>query len=195
MDILGRLSRYFTRDEEAGFARPINPPRILPMEAPVSPGRKRLAAIVGTTAVAGLIAVVAQWEGKSNTPYRDIVNVMTVCYGETRVPMRRYSDDECKDMLANGLADFAGPVLKRNPELKGYDPQLISAVSLSYNIGSAAYNRSSVARNFSAGRWRSACNAFMRWNRAGDRAVQGLTNRRDAERKICLRDIPARYNR
>lgn len=132
-------------------------------------GRGKLAAVIGASAVAGLIGVVAQWEGKSNDPYRDIVNVMTVCHGETRVPMRRYSDAECEEMLAEGLADFAGPVLKRNPELRGHDPQLIAAISLAYNIGSAAYNRSTVARRFSAGDWKGACDAFLMWRFAGGR--------------------------
>lgn len=168
----------------------MEPARIEPLAPPVSPGRKRLAATIGASAVAGLIAVTAQWEGKRNDPYRDLVGVWTVCYGETRVAMRKYTNAECEDMLADGLADFAGPVLKRNPELRGHDPQLIAAVSLSYNIGPAAYARSTVARRFSAGDWRGACNAFLSWNRAGGRVVPGLTRRRESERRICLRDLP-----
>lgn len=181
--LLGALLRLFSRKREPEAA-----PKIEPMDTP-SPGRKRLAGVVGATAVAGLIAVVAQWEGRSNDPYQDLVGVWTVCYGETRVEMRRYSTEECKDMLADGLADFAEPVLKRNPELKGHDPQLIAAVSLAYNIGPAAYNRSTVAKRFSAGNWKGACDAFLRWNKAGGREVQGLTRRREAERKICLRGL------
>lgn len=92
-------------------------------------------------------------------------------------------------MLANGLADFAEPVLKRNPELKGHDAQLIAAVSLAYNIGPAAYNRSTVAKRFSSGDWKGACDAFLRWNKAGGRVVSGLTKRREAERRICLRGL------
>lgn len=177
------LIGLFSRKREPEAA-----PKIEPMDEP-SPGRKRLAAVVGTTAVAGLIAVVAQWEGKSNDPYRDLVGVWTVCYGETRVEMRRYTNEECKDMLANGLADFAEPVLKRNPELRGHDAQLIAAVSLSYNIGSSAYNRSTVAKRFSSGDWKGACNAFLAWNRAGGKVVSGLTRRREAERRICMRGL------
>ena len=181
------LLDYF-RPRADGRAEPISPPRIQPMEEPTS-GRARLAKIVGAGAVAGLIAVVAQWEGKSNDPYRDIIGVWTVCYGETRTAMRRYSDAECKDMLAHGLADFAGPVLARNPELRGRDPQLIAATSLAYNIGTRAYNRSTVARRFSAGDWRGACDAFLMWTKAGGREVKGLRARREAERKICLRGL------
>ncbi|MGX7895449.1 lysozyme [Tsuneonella sp. HG222] len=155
---------------------------------PPPSGKAALVALVGTAA-AGMIAVVAQFEGKSNDPYLDIVNVATVCYGETRVPMRRYSDAECEDMLARGLVDFAGPVLKRNPELRGHDAQLIAATSLAYNIGPAAYNRSTVAKRFSQGRWREACDAFMLWTKAGGRTVAGLVKRRQKERAICLRGL------
>ncbi len=175
-----------------GPRRPGEPaPRIEPLPVAGEParGRQRLAAIVGTTAVAGLIAVVAQFEGKSNDPYLDIVKIQTVCFGETRVPMRRYTDAECEDMLANGLADFAGPVLVRNPELRGHDAQLIAAVSLSYNIGSAAYSRSTVAKRFSSGDWKGACKAFLAWRFAGGREVEGLKRRREAERQICMRGL------
>ena len=91
MRLLDLFSRRF--DGRAGDMMPPVP------AARVTPGRAKLAAIVGTAA-AGLIAVVAQWEGKRNEPYQDIVGVWTVCYGETNTAMRRYSDGECKDMLA-----------------------------------------------------------------------------------------------
>lgn len=151
-------------------------------------GKQKLIGLVGGAAL-GLIAVVGGFEGKSNDPYLDIVKVPTVCYGETRVKMRRYSDAECEEMLAEGLSDFAAGVLKRNPELRGHDAQLLAAVSLSYNIGIGAYNRSTVARRFSAGDWRGACNAFLMWNKAGGRVVRGLQVRRQKEREICLRGL------
>ena len=149
----------------------------------------RLALLIGTGAAAALIATTAAWEGKSNVPYRDVVGILTVCYGETHQPMRRYTDAECKAMLSDRLADYAGPVLERNPELRGHDSQLVAASSLAYNIGVANYRRSSVARLFSAGRWKEACDAFLKWNRAGGREIKGLTNRRKAERAICLKGL------
>ena len=108
--------------------------------------------------------------------------------------MRRYSDSECEEMLADGLAAFTSAVLARNPELRGNDPQLLAATSLAYNIGSAAYSRSTIARNFSRGRWRSACDGFLAWSYAGGRRVEGLRKRREKERAICLRSIPAEFN-
>lgn len=181
---MGLLDLFVRRyDGRAGEMMP-------PVAVTASPGRAKLIAIVGTAA-AGLIAVTAQWEGLRTDPYRDQLahGILTVCYGETNVPMRRYSDDECKDMLAGSLATYAQAVLDRNPELRGHDPQVIAASSLAYNIGPAAYRRSTVARKFSAGDWRGACNAFLAWSYAGGRQVQGLLNRRKAEREICLRGV------
>ena len=182
MRLLDLFSRRY--DGRAGHMMPPMPRA----GARLPPGRAKLAALIGTAA-AGLIAVTAQWEGKRNDPYRDIVNVATVCYGETNVPMRRYSDDECKDMLAGSLAGYAEAVLKRNPELRGHDPQVIAATSLAYNIGPVAYSRSTVAKRFSAGDWRGACDSFLAWSFAGGKQVQGLLNRRRAERDICMRGL------
>lgn len=151
--------------------------------------KAQLAKIVGGAAAMLLIGMVGRFEGRSNDPYYDIVHVQTVCYGETRVEMRHYSDAECDDMLSSSLADFAQPVVARNPELLGHPNQLAAAVSLAYNIGPANYRRSTVARDFSLGQWRAACDAFLMWNRSGGRVVAGLTNRRKTERRLCLEDL------
>lgn len=150
-------------------------------------GMVRLIVLVGASAAAIMVPAVATYEGKSNDPYADIIGKMTVCFGETRVEMRRYSNAECNDMLAGGLADFAGAVLKRNPELAGRPEQLAAATSLAYNIGPANYSRSTVAKRFSARQWRAACDAFLAWNRAGGRVVAGLARRRQSERALCLK--------
>jgi lysozyme len=164
---------------------PISAWHLSPTPTPAK-GNARLVGVVGASAAALLIATVAQFEGKRNDPYFDIVRVQTVCFGETRVAMHRYSDAECTDMLANGLADFAEPVLKRNPELAGHPELLAAATSLAYNIGGANYAKSTVARRFSQGRWRDACNAFLMWTNAGGKKIAGLVRRREAERELCL---------
>ncbi|MDE2434751.1 MAG: lysozyme [Sphingomonadales bacterium] len=170
--------------------QPQSPPRFVPMAPDKPSGKAVLVGTVGTSAAALLLAMVGAWEGKRNDPYADIVGVMTVCYGETHVAMRRYSNAECSDMLAGSIADHARPVLARNPELAGHPEQLAAAVSLAYNIGPAAYARSSAARLFSAGQWREACDSFLKWSYAGGRQVKGLLKRRQAERAMCVRGLP-----
>jgi lysozyme len=159
------------------------------METRTGKGRAGLIAVVGACAAAIMTPLVAGWEGKRNDPYLDIVAVQTVCYGETRVRMRRYSDAECEDMLADALGEFAVEVLARNPELLQRPHVLAAATSLAYNIGSAAYRQSSAARHFSAGRWRAGCDAILLWRRAGGKVIRGLVKRRRAERAICLEGL------
>ena len=164
--------------------------RLVPDADKYPPRNGRLAATIGGSAALALTVLVGQFEGKRNDPYQDIVGVWTVCYGETNVSMRRYTDAECKDMLSDHLADYARPVLKRNPELSGHDNQIVAATSLSYNIGNGNYAKSKVAREFSAGRWRNACDAFLSWSYAGGKRVAGLLKRREQERAICLKGLP-----
>lgn len=138
-----------------------------------------------TAAVPLAAYFLAPWEGKINDPYTDIVGVRTVCYGETRVEMRRYTDAECLAMLNKAVAEFANQVLQCTPILANHPYQLAAATSLAYNIGVGAYCRSTVDRLFDAGDLKGACDQFARWRMAGGVIVQGLVNRRKAEAELC----------
>ena len=142
----------------------------------------------GGIAAALLLAVplVTKWEGKRNDPYRDIVGVKTVCYGETRVDMRRYSDAECTAMLHEAVKGFVEPVARCTPIIADRPYQLAAATSLAYNIGVGAYCRSTADRRFDAGDFKGGCAALKFWNRAGGRFVQGLANRRADEYRLCM---------
>lgn len=153
----------------------------------------RLAVLIGTGAAGVLVATVGAWEGFAADPYADKLahGILTVCYGDTQIEMRHYTKAECQEILADRLADYAAPVLAKSPELKGHPDQTVAAVSFAYNAGVANYGKSSVARLFKQGKWVSACNALMRWTYSGGKKRQGLVNRRNAERLICLKNIPA----
>ena len=147
----------------------------------------------GAAAVAlAVTALITPWEGKRNDPYLDIVKVPTVCYGETKVAMRRYSDAECKAMLQSSVTStYARQVFDCTPGLMDDRRvnQAAAAISLTYNIGATKYCRSTTARLFRAGRFAEGCRAIMQWRMAGGRVVQGLVNRRSAEVKLCLRGL------
>lgn len=141
-------------------------------------------------ATAGAVAVatpfIAGWEGKRNDPYKDIAGIRAVCYGETRVDMRRYSDAECTAMLERAVEGFTANVLKCTPSLAYKPYALAAATSLSYNIGQSAYCNSTVAKRFNAGDYKGGCEGFAAWRMAGGKVVQGLVNRRKAETELCL---------
>lgn len=157
------------------------------------PGKLMLA--IGAAAAAICAPFVSGWEsgGKEHlVAYRDIVGVWTVCDGDTIgvTAATRETSEGCRIRTDARLAQFGAGVLKCVPQLKGRDHQLAAATSLAYNIGITGFCGSTAARRFRAGDWRGACEAFAMWDKAGGRVVRGLVRRRDAERRLCLTDLP-----
>ena len=152
---------------------------------------KTIAGTIGIVAAAFATVSVVQWEGFSAVPYKDIANVNTVCFGDTKdVEMgRTYTAQECEERLERQLIAHAEPVLACVPQLRGRPYQTAAAVSLAYNIGTGAFCKSTVANHFRAGRWREGCEGFLAWRFAAGREVQGLLNRRREERALCLRGL------
>jgi lysozyme len=93
-------------------------------------------------------------------------------------------------LVARLASDYAPAVIKCVPGLADRPKQLSASLSLSYNIGTSAFCRSTAAKRFNAGDWKAGCDAFLLWVKAGGRTVQGLVNRRQAERTLCLSDLP-----
>ena len=148
------------------------------------------AAVGGIAAVLALATpLVMKWEGKRNDPYKYLIGVKTVCWGETNVKMRRYTDAECTSMLRQRLSqDYIKPVLTCAPDLIFYPNAAAASASLAYNIGSVGFCKSTAARLFNAGDIRGGCNAIARFNKAGGRVIPGLVNRRRDEVALCLKD-------
>lgn len=144
----------------------------------------------GAALTAAAIAAVAAFEGLRTVAYRDSVGIPTICFGETRgVKMGDTATvAQCKAMLGTRLVEFEAEMRKclRNPDALPDGPY-IAALSLSYNIGSAAFCRSSVRKLLDAGQIRQACDAFRNFTRAGGMRLKGLVNRRESERAICLK--------
>lgn len=146
------------------------------------------AAGAAAAALALAVATIAPWEGKRNAPYRDPIGILTVCYGETRVAMRRYSDAECAAMLEAAAGEFQEGVRRRNPAIAAFPHQWAAHTSFAYNVGLATYGRSSVARLLAAGRQAEACRFIGRYVYAGGKPLRGLERRRAAETALCLKD-------
>jgi len=135
-------------------------------------------------------AFIAPWEGVEMRAYRDIVGVPTICYGETRgVKMGDTATlAECQTMLAVAVGQFEAGIRPCLPK-KLSDKTRASFISVAYNIGIGAFCKSSMSRRALAGDMKGACDALLMWNKAGGKVVRGLTNRRNAERKLCLEGL------
>jgi lysozyme len=159
----------------------------------------RRAATTTGTGVAGVLAAtaafVSPWEGMVPVAYLDRIAsppVWTVCYGETRGVRQgdSYTPEQCAQMLAAALAEYRAALVACIPALPAQPEGVqVALISWSYNVGTGAACRSTLARHANAGDWRAACDQLPRWNRAGGVEVQGLTNRRAAERLLCVGDL------
>jgi lysozyme len=147
-------------------------------------------AVAGGLGAALLIAtpLIMKWEGTVYKGYVDPIGIATKCTGDTNdvVVGKAYTKEQCEKSLSDQIAAHSAPVLKCTPGLADHPYQLAAAISLTYNIGSGAYCRSSVARRFNQGDFIRACNNFLAWDRAGGKVLRGLQNRRRDERRICL---------
>lgn len=141
------------------------------------------------------VPFIAGWEGKRNAAYLDIVGVPTICFGSTRgVRLGQVmTDAECLAMLRAEVAEYRAGVhryftddtiTRRLPP-----PRDAAWTSFGFNVGISAAGRSTATRRLNAGELRGACEALSWWNRAGQRVVRGLVNRRAEEKALCMEGV------
>lgn len=148
-----------------------------------------------------LTPLVIKWEGEHrckhdpalHCAYLDIVGVPTICYGETggvrigdtattaecRAMLERRLSDDFRDGL-HGYFTAATKASRLTPERDA------AYVSLAYNVGIRGAGRSTATRRLNAGDIAGGCKALTWWNRAGNRVVRGLVNRRADEYQLCM---------
>ncbi len=150
----------------------------------MTPANKMFVGLVSAT----LIAAATKWEGAKYVPYEDVVGVWTVCQGYAKPDVVRgktYTKAECADLLRTQLAVHGADVLRCvSVPLK---PNEYDAYTLfTYNVGGAAFCRSALLKKLNNGDHAGACDGLLAWDMAGGRHMQGLANRRQFERKMCL---------
>lgn len=180
----------------------------------MNPLTKRLSAL-GASAIVAIAggAVVAPWEGKENAAYKDMVGVVTVCYGQTKgVKMGDvFTDEECEKDLASELTKYhAG--MKKHVKVDLSPQEEIAYTSFVWNLGETNFKNSSLLQKLNAGDREGACKGLMAWNKVtvpdlktaqtyrnrGESCtrkkdgkysctVKGLTNRRSHEMNVCLK--------
>lgn len=166
------------------------------------------AALPATEKVAGIsvvalmlsCALTATFEGRENIPYIDRLGKgqpITACYGSTIgiVWGRRYSDEECRQMLlrdgrshAEAIQPYLPPNLPDKTAAAFYD--------FGYNVGAGTFARSSVSRKAKAGDLVGACHAISLYQftngkdcRIAANRCGGIPKRRAAEVKLCLEGL------
>ncbi|QCR38967.1 lysozyme [Nissabacter sp. SGAir0207] len=156
--------------------------------------KMRIAAGLGAGALAIASAMLAGGdglEGYEPTPYRDVIGVLTVCYGHTGrdiLPGKTYTEQECRRLLDKDLGHVAAQL---DPYITRPIPDTTRAAlySFAYNVGTANVKTSTLLRYLNRGDTPGACRQLRRWVYAGGKKWQGLMNRREIEQDVCMMEI------
>ena len=140
------------------------------------------------------LLLIKSFEGLRLRAYQDAVGIWTIGYGTTRGvrPGMTISKEEAVKFLQEDLARFEKSI---NDAVKVpiNDNQFSALASFTYNVGSGAFRSSTLLRLLNQGDIQGAADQFPRWNKAGGRALAGLTRRRNAERLLFLGEDFHRY--
>ena len=141
------------------------------------------------------IDLIKRWEGCKLKAYKCSAGVWTVGYGLTSRagfievgPDTVLTQEEADWYLEKVVDDFSSKI---SPMITApiNENQFAAFVSLAYNIGVGAFQKSSALRRFNAGQIMEVPAAMRMWKKAGGKVVQGLVNRREAEVKLFLTPV------
>lgn len=128
------------------------------------------------------LALIKQFEGLRLQAYRCPADVPTIGYGSTGSHVRMgmtITEAEAERLLMEDLERFEKAVADAAPS--STDNQFSAMISLAFNIGIGAFQKSTVLRKHKAGDHKGAADAFSMWVKAGGRTLPGLVRRRAAE--------------
>lgn len=149
------------------------------------------------------IPLIKGFEGFRAEPYLDSASIPTIGYGTILYPNghRVTMDDspiteaQAEDYLCDQI-DLKAGFVASCLEQRATAHQAAAMVSLAYNIGTLAFQESTVLHEFNLGHMTAAADAFLMWDKAtvgGEHVVvKGLQTRREAERGVFLtKDVVA----
>lgn len=136
------------------------------------------------------LTAVAGFEGLRTEAYNDPVGIPTICFGYTAgVEIGDTATvDECKQLLTDEVISHGLAVSNAVTVDLSHEEQA-AYTSFTYNVGAAAFQRSTLLRKLNSGDRVGACNELPRWVYAGGVRLPGLIKRREAERELCLSGI------
>lgn len=142
-----------------------------------------------TLSDAGL-KLITKFEGFRSEAYLDIVGVPTIGYGSTMdVKLGDKIDEkDARSRLIYEVVHDYHPALNNACKVPLNQFEYDAYLSLMYNIGAGAFKRSTLLKYLNASQYEAAAKQILRWNKAGGKVVKGLTNRREAEYALCIKE-------
>jgi lysozyme len=144
--------------------------------------------VVALALSASALVGLAVHEGYKEKAYIPVAgDVPTIGFGTTGGIRLGDSTDPVR-ALQRKLSDiqaFEG-ALKKCVTVPLHQYEYDAYISLSYNIGSSAFCRSTLVRKLNAGDYAGACKEILRWDKFQGKPLRGLTQRRADEYQQCI---------
>lgn len=158
----------------------------------------RLAAL-GFAGLAGVGALVYQFEGESTAVYSDPAGITTACIGHVNKTLelgQKFTEEECAEKFGSDLSNHEKELFKVSlVELT--EQEKLAYTSFHFNVGAPNFNSSTLLKLLNAGDRIDACIELTHacsektgkcggWTYSNGWQYAGLVNRRRLERNICL---------
>ncbi len=144
-------------------------------------------------ALAIAVSLIAEFEGFSASPYRDVVGVWTIGFGFTYLedgtevsaatPSVTREDAEAR---LSGLAAKVLAAVRAMVAVPITDNQAAAMTSFAYNEGTGALRHSSLLAKLNTGDVAGAAECFKMWVFADGQIISGLVTRRAKESQLFL---------
>ncbi len=141
------------------------------------------------------VSFICAHEGTRLSSYADTGGKITVCNGETGLPLSTFTLAQCQQMTQSTVGKYMKEVVA-DIKVPVSPYQLAAMTSFAYNIGLWAYSNSQTLHLTNEGHPKEGCRAMMSWHYAGgkDCTVKanncfGLVKRRMDERDLCLQGV------
>lgn len=135
------------------------------------------------------VELIKCFEAFSATPYLCPAGIITIGYGHIILPGEHYeslSMADADNLLRRDLLKIENAVI-RNLNVPLHDNQFDALVSLTFNIGGGALQRSTLRQKINYGSGMSEIKQeFMKWIYARGKVLSGLVKRRIAEYELYI---------
>jgi len=123
-------------------------------------------------------------KGDENNPNK---GTLTIGYGHTKNVKigDKITKDEADELFLEDVSEFE-QCIKDNVNVPLTQNQYDALVSFCYNVGTGAFKKSTLLAKLNNEDYIGAANEFLKWNKSGGKVIDGLTDRRKAEKNMFL---------
>lgn len=133
------------------------------------------------------LGLIRTFEGYSPFVYKDSAGLDTIGYGHLIVKGEKFQQPLLPEQANELLKKDASVAIKgvnRHTNVKLKQNQFDALVSFVFNVGTGAYQKSTLLKRVNEEKHSLVPPQFLKWVYAGGKIIQGLVNRRQAEASL-----------